>query len=161
MSWTNKLLEKDVDSHSSDSKSDKVPDLPHHGPNNSKSTKKDDHNPSQKTQVVKIHMVHDRITQLEEDETEPTQVILGLSPTIQPMNEPCVSTAVSRTPTETKEIEKEEAKILLAVRRKNPKDGTGNVGTMIYTRDVVDEAGVSSHHVALEPSPPKFDASSK
>ena len=161
MSWTNNLRETDVDGHASDSKSHKPPDLPYHDPNDSGFIKEEDYNPSQEMRDVKTHMANDRFAQLEKDETEPTQVLMGLSPTNQPMNEPRVSTAFSRTTMETKWIEKEDGEILLAVRCKTPKQGTGDVGTGIHARGVVDDAGVSSQPATLEASSSKFDASGK
>ena len=135
--------------------------VPHHGPNDSKLIEAEDHSPSQEIRDVRTHVGCDQFTQLGKDETEPTQVLLGLSSTIQPINEPRVSTAVSRTPTETMKIKKEDAEGLLAVNCKTPKNGTGDVGTAISSRDVVDEAGVSSHRVTLKISPCSFDASGK
>ena len=105
-------------------------------------------------------MVHDRLTQLQKDEAEPTQVISGLLPPIQPINEPRVSAVVPRTPRETKKT-KEDDEVTLAAGCKTPKNGTGDVGTAIYTRDVVDEAGASSHRVTLEIPHSSFDASGK
>ena len=157
MSWTNKFRETDVDGHPS--KSHKSPGLPHRGPTDSKPIKTEDHNLSQEIRDVKTHVVHDRLTQLEKDDTEPTQVLLGLSPSIQPINEPRVSTAVPCTPIETKEIKKEDDEYLLAASCKTPKNGTRNVGTA--TRAVVDEARVSSHHVTLETPSSSFDISGK
>ena len=161
MSWTNNLREKDVDGHSSDYKSHKPPDLQHHGPNDSKLINKEDYNPSQEIREVKTLLMHDRFIKPKKDGIEPTQVLLGLSPTIQPMTELCISTACSSTPTETKTIKKEDEEFLLAVRCKTPKQGTMDVGTVVYARNVVDEAGVLRHRVTLEPSPSKFDPSSK
>ena len=160
MLWTNNLRETDVDGHSSDSKSHKIPDLPHHSPNESTSIK-EDYNPSQEIRVVKTHIVHDRCSQLEKEETEPTQVLLGLSPTIQPINKPRISTAFSLTPTETKGVKRENEEILLAARSKIPRQVTGAVRTVIYTQDVVGKAGNLSHHVTLETPPSNFDPSSK
>ena len=106
-------------------------------------------------------MVHDQLTQLEKDEAGPTQVLLGLSPPIQPINEPRVSVAVSRTLRETKKTKKEDDEVTLAAGCKNPKNGTGDVGTAIFTPDVVDEVGALSHHVTLKIPPSSFDASGK
>ena len=159
MSWTNKFRETDVDGHLC--KSHKSPGLPHRGPTDSKPIKTEDHNLSQEIRDVKTHVVHDRLTRLEKDDTEPTQVLLGLSPSIQPIKEPRVSTAVPCTPRETKEIKKEDDKVTLAAGCKNPQNGNGDIGTAICTRDVVDEAGALSHHVTLETPPCSFDALSK
>ena len=123
--------------------------------------KEEDYTPSQEIREVKTLMVHDRFAQVEEKETESTQALLGLSTTTQPMNEPHVSTAFCRTLLEMKEIPKKDEGILLPVNCKNPKQGIEAVGNIIDTRDVVDEAGILRHRVVLEPSPSKFDPSSK
>ena len=158
MSWTHNLHETDVDGSSSRSQ---PADPPHHGFNDSKPIKGEDHSPSQEIRDVKTHVVCDQFTQLGKDETETTQVLLGLSSAIQPINKPRVSTAVSRTPRETMKIKKEDDEVLFAASCKTPKNGTGDVGTAISSRDVVDEAGVSSHRVTLKISPCSFDASGK
>ena len=157
-SWTHNLRETDVDGSSSKSQ---PADPPHHGPNDSKPIEAEDYSPSQEIRDVKTHVVCDQFTQLGKDETEPTQVLLGLSSTIQPINEPRVSTTVSRTPRETVKIKKEDDEVLLAAGCKTPKNGTGDVETAIATRDVVDEAGVSSHHVTPKTPPCIFNVSGK
>ena len=157
----NNLRETDVDGRPSNSQSHKSPGLPHRGPTGSKPIKIEEHNPSQEIRDVKTYVMHDRLIQLKQDEAKPTQVLLGLSPPIQPINEPHVSVAVSRTPGETKKIKKEDDEVTLAAGCKTPKNGTGDVRTAIYTRDVVDEARALSHHVTLAIPPSSFDAFGK
>ena len=143
------------------SKSHKSPGLPHRGPTDGKPVKTEDHNLSRDIRDVKTHVVHDRLTQLEKDDTEPTEILLGLSPSIQPIDEPRVSTTIPCTPREKKEIKKEDDEYILAASCKTPKIGTRNVGTTIYSRAVMDEARVSSHHVTLETPSSSFDGSGK
>ena len=158
MSWTHNLRETDVDGSSSKSQ---PADLPHHGPSDSKLIEAEDHSPSQKIRDFRTHVGCDQFTQLGKDETEPPQGLLGLSSTIQPVNEPRVSTAVSRTPTETMKIKKEDDEVLSAASYITPKNGTMHVGTVIYTRNIVDEAGGSSHRGTLETPPRGFDTYGK
>ena len=124
LSRSNDLRETYIDGHSSDSKSHKIPGLPHHGPSDSKSTTEDDYKSSQETRDIKTHMKHAQFAQLGEDKTEPTQVLLGLTTTMRPMNEVCVSTAFSRISLKRSSIEKEDEEIPFAARFKKLKQRT-------------------------------------
>ncbi len=151
MPWTNNLRETDVDGHSSDAKSHKPPELPHHGPNDSKLIKEEDYNPSQEIRQVKTLVVRDQSTQ-----TELIKAHLGVSPRTESIDQRFVSTSSSRPFIEAMGIQKEEEEFFWAPRLKRRKQGTEDVKPVIDTRGVVDDAGNLSHR-----APFSFNALSK
>ena len=146
---TNDLRERDVNGPSSDLKSHKKPDLPHSGPDDSKSMKEDDYKPSHKTQNVETYMTHDQSTQ-----TEPIKAFVGVLPTFESIGQPWVSTSSSPTLIQTKGIQREDEEFFWAPRSKKRKQGTEDVKP--DARDIVGDADSSSHH-----APSSFDARSK
>ena len=151
ISWKNYLCERDVKGHSSELKSHKTPDLPQSGPDDGKFVKKDDYEPFHKTQEVKIYRAQDQSTQ-----TEPMQTLLGVLPTIELIDQSCVSTSSSPTLIETPAIRKEEEDPFWTPPSKGPKQDTEDVKPALHARDVVGNANCSSHRIFFG-----FDAHSK
>ena len=113
--------------------------------------KEDDYKTSHKTQHANIYTAHDQSTQ-----TEPIQALLGVPPTFELTDQPCVSTSSSPTLIETKGIQEEGEDIFWAPHLQRPKQGTEDVEPVIGTREVVGDTEGSSHH-----APSSFDALSR